>query len=359
MLLMIRRSMIALLLCCSVAAAAAPSASVRSLEKQFERQINAYFLTSPAKDNAQRTLQALKAVSPNHRLLQRGPKLIAARYVALAKKSLQKARRAAAQKYTDKALSFDPKHSQALQLQAQLSLPSPQQLAKLGNGMVPIPAGCFRMGSPEQEQHRSAGERQHDVCLGSFAIGKHEVTYAQFDRYSDATGLPRLPDQGWGRRNRPVSSISWQQASGYAKWLSTQTGAQYRLPTEAEWEYAARANSDFAFHTGDKLTRRQANINADNHNYAPRGKTQPVGRFPANRWGLFDVHGNVWEWTCSTYSRDYDGKNEQRCQSEAESSTRVLRGGSWYSRPSQTRVAYRGTALYADTNRGFRLVQEL
>ena len=343
----------------SSAQAAVLSSSVQHLEREFERQLNGFLLTSPAADNAADTLKQLKARKPKHPLIKQGPIRIADRYVQLAEKSLKRKRTQAAYRYLDKALSFYPKNKQAVTLRAELDLQRTERFSGLGNGIVVINGGCYQMGSPETEPNHKADERQHKVCVKEFGMAQHEITYAEFDRFTTATSQAKLPDRGWGRNKRPAVGVSFEQANGYAKWLSQITGQHYRLPTAAEWEYAARAGGETSFHTGNKMSKRQGNINPDSQNYSPKGKTQAVGKYKSNAWGLHDMHGNVWEWTCSVYRADYKGKHEQRCASKNNSKLRELRGGSWYSRPAKTRAANRGTTQYIDGNRGFRLVQEL
>ncbi len=326
-------------------------ANTQALEAQFSRQLQSFRLSSPASDNAAATLNAIEKIKADHPLLRRGPVLIAGQYVSLAQKTLARDRRDKARSYIKKALRFDASHAVALQLHTQLSLPTKEQLQRMGAGLVPIPSGCFSMGSPVSEPLRNAGERQHDVCVDSFAMAKHEVTYREFDQFTDATGQARLKDQGWGRGNRPVSSVSWRQANDYARWMSEQSGAQYRLPTEAEWEYAARASSTGAFYTGEKISKRQANVNTDNNNYAPRGSTQPVGRYAANPWGLHDMHGNVWEW-CLDRHGDYAKRSLRDPTGPTAGEQRVLRGGSWFSYGHILRAALR-YAFSADRRAGF------
>lgn len=343
----------------SSAQAAVSSSSVQHLEREFERQLKGFLLTSPAADNAADTLKQLKSQKPRHPLIKQGPMRIADRYVLLAEKSIKRKRTQSAYKYLDKALSFYPKNKQAVTLRAELDLKRTERFGGLGNGIVVINGGCFEMGSPKNEPHHKADERLHKACVKEFGMAQREVTYAEYDRYTTATSQDKLPDRGWGRNKRPAVGVSWEQADGYAKWLSQITGQRYRLPTEAEWEYAARAGGETPFHTGNKMSKRQGNINPDSQNYSPRGKTQNIGRYKPNAWGLYDMHGNVWEWTCSVYRANYKGKHEQKCASKSNSKLRVLRGGSWYSRPAQTRVANRGTAQYIDGNHGFRLVQDI
>ena len=214
--------------------------------------------------------------------------------------------------------------------------------------MIALPGGCFQMGSPPDEPERYLNERQHRVCVDAFQIGRFEVSFEEYDRFAQATNR-RLPDdQGWGRGRQPVINISWSDATAYAAWLSDQTGQRWRLPTEAEWEYAARAGTTTPFSTGDCIHTDQANYNG-NADYSgcgaetgeSRGRTLPVGSLPANPWGLYDVHGNVWEWTCSVYDKDYKGA-EQRCDAaDIPGALRVLRGGSWLLHHRYLRSAYR------------------
>lgn len=159
-------------------------------------------------------------------------------------------------------------------------------------------------------------------------------------------------------------NVSWLEAERYAAWLSDQTGLRYRLPTEAQWEYAARAGTTTAFYFGSELSTEQANFDGRRtlSRGMPgqfRGQTFPVGQFPGNAWGLFDVHGNVWEWTCSVYLADYAGE-EQRCAAQSDGRSRVVRGGGWSSERADVRSAAR-FSLNAEQQLsvvGFRVVRE-
>ncbi|MFZ4791214.1 MAG: SUMF1/EgtB/PvdO family nonheme iron enzyme [Candidatus Competibacteraceae bacterium] len=171
-----------------------------------------------------------------------------------------------------------------------------------GPTMITIPAGEFWMGSPENEAERESRERNHWVEIEQpFAIGQYAVTFEEYDRFCDAQRKTRPEDKGWGRGNLPVINVSWVDALDYTEWLSAQTGQNYRLPTEAEWEYAARAGTETAFWWGDDASRNQANYGR------LYGKTLPVDRFQPNPWGLYQVHGNVLEWTGSQYDQGYSG----------------------------------------------------
>ncbi|MCP5093179.1 MAG: formylglycine-generating enzyme family protein, partial [Gammaproteobacteria bacterium] len=178
-------------------------------------------------------------------------------------------------------------------------------LGGLGPAMVSIPGGCFEMGSPADEPERIDNERQHRVCVEPFMLSRYEVTFAEYDAFPEATKRKKPNDQGWGRGRRPVINVSWEDATAYAAWLSEETGTTYRLPTEAEWEYAARAGTTTPFHFGEQISTEQANFNGNyTYNGSAKGEyrqqTLAVGQFEANGFGLYDVHGNVREWTCST-----------------------------------------------------------
>ncbi len=165
--------------------------------------------------------------------------------------------------------------------------------------MVRIPAGEFLMGSPEDENGRWGDEGpQHKVQVETFAIGKYEVTFDEYDLFCEATNREKPDDNGWGRGKRPVINISWYDAAEYAKWLSEQTGKKFRLPTEEEWEYACRAGTTGSRFCQDNELSEYAwyYMNSD-------GRTHPVGEKKPNPWGLYDMLGNVWEWTASEYSK--------------------------------------------------------
>ena len=151
----------------------------------------------------------------------------------------------------------------------------------------------------------------------------------------------RVDDEGWGRDRRPVINVSWDDAQEYVRWLSDQTGATYRLLTEAEWEYAARAGTSTAYPWGNEIGSGQANC-WDCGSQWDREKTAPAGSFPANAWGLHDMHGNVWEWVADCWNESYLGApSDGSARLRGECSRRVLRGGSWHIEPWLLRSAYR------------------
>jgi formylglycine-generating enzyme required for sulfatase activity len=220
--------------------------------------------------------------------------------------------------------------------------------------LVVLPAGEFMMGSPESERGRSRDEGpQRKVAVPSFAMGKFEVTFAQWDACAAEGGCRHKPgDEAWGRGKRPVINVSWQDASEFVAWLSAKTGKAYRLPTEAEWEYAARAVTDASaphppFSTGSTINYKQANYDA-NFTYGDgkmglfRQKTVDVGTFKANAFGLHDMHGNVWEWVLDCYKDSYHGApTDGSAVVLPKCGLRVLRGGSWNYFPQLLRSAYR------------------
>jgi len=254
------------------------------------------------------------------------------------------------------------------------SLPAPGTVFKDCEAcpeMVVVPAGSFTMGSPENEQGRVAHEDpQHRVTIARpFAAGKYEVTFDQWDACVNSGGCNghRPNDRVWGGRgNRPVIDVSWSDAKAYVEWLSRRSGKRYRLLTEAEWEYAARAGTTTPFHFGSTIGTDQANYDG-RYAYGAgrqgeyRGRTVPVGSFPANAFGLHDVHGNVWEWVEDCWHDSYSGApvDGSAWTSGGDCSYRVLRGGSWYSNPWVLRAAVRswnGSGFRLDYS-GFRVAR--
>ena len=240
-----------------------------------------------------------------------------------------------------------------------------------GPEMVVVPAGDFLMGSPESEEGRDDDEGpQRRVTIGqAFAVGKYEVSWAEWERCvaagaCDTAGqIERGGDEGWGKGNRPVINVSWHDAQTYAAWLSQQTGETYRLLTEAEWEYAARAGTTGRFSWGgnDPTCLRGAS-NGANFSACSSDRTESVGFSAPNAFGLHDMHGNVWEWVQDCYAGSYSGAPIDGSASETSSCpSRVVRGGSWYSRPqilrSALRVRYYPEFRYF--NIGFRLARTL
>ena len=188
--------------------------------------------------------------------------------------------------------------------------------------MVVIPAGRFLMGSPNSEPERSPNEGpQHEVHIAkSFAMGVHTITFDDYDGFAIANKIEKPEDQGWGRDDRPVINVSWADAQAYCAWLCKQTGREYRLPSEAQWEYACRAGTQTPFYFGNTINTDQANFDGDyTYNGSTKGKmrgmTTPVGSFPPNAFGLHDMHGNVWEWCQDAWHDSYNRAYPVYCQS--------------------------------------------
>ena len=217
--------------------------------------------------------------------------------------------------------------------------------------MVVVPAGRFRMGCVSGVLCLDDELPVREVRLRSLALSRHEVVFAEYDRFAAATGRDRPDDRGWGRGRRPVINVSWEDAAAYAAWLSVETGEDYRLPSEAEWEYAARAGTTTSYGWGPFIGRNHANCDGCG------------SRWDASRTAPADMHGNVWEWVADCWHADYsrapaDGSAWTR---GADCRYRVLRGGSWYSYGLILRAAFRlwEVARFRDAYVGFRLARTL
>ena len=238
--------------------------------------------------------------------------------------------------------------------------------------MVVVPAGTFNMGSNASEYGRRSSEGPaHQVTISvPFAVGKYEVTFSEWDACVAAGGCGgyRPDDEGWGRGNRPVINVSWEDANEFVRWLSSETSKKYRLLSESEWEYAARAGTTGPFHFGSTISTDQANYD-DDYTYGNgrmgvyRKKTVPVGSFSSNKFGLHDIHGNVWEWVEDCLHSDYRGAptDGSAWTSGGDCDKRFVRGGSWNLTPRNLRAA---TPLWDDTGdriiyAGFRVARTL
>ncbi len=222
--------------------------------------------------------------------------------------------------------------------------------------MVIIPAGTFQMGSNNGAQDE---QPVHTVTINRFAMSRHEVTFEEYDNYAKQASVDK-PKSSWGRGKQPVIRVSWDDAVGYAEWISKQTGKQYRLPTEAEWEYAARAgtNTDYYWEEGNIKEYAWFNENSND-------KTHTVGGKLPNSFGLYDMSGNVWEWVQDCWHKNYkkapdDGSAWEQGDG-GNCPLRVLRGGSWFLKPYFLRSAYRNRDDPDGRNGriGFRLAQDL
>jgi len=231
--------------------------------------------------------------------------------------------------------------------------------------MVVVPAGDFMMGSPANEEGRTDSESpQHKVTIARpFAVSKFEVTFDEWDAcaaYGDCD--PQIPDNGFGRGRKPVINVSWYEAQRYAAWLSKMTGKSYRLLSEAEWEYAARAGTKTSYSWGDEIGKGKANCLGCGSEWDGK-QTAPVGSFAANAFGLHDMHGNVWEWVEDCYHANYDGASTQGAAWTAggDCSSRNLRGGGWNDSPVNLRSAKRGRGktFIQFNSLGFRVARTL
>jgi len=209
--------------------------------------------------------------------------------------------------------------------------------------MVVVPAGKFMMGSV----NGNANEKPvHEVTIPQlFAAGKYEVTFAEWEACvagGGCTSNKSPADMGWGKGRRPVIDVTWNDAKEYVSWLSRKTGQSYRLLTEAEWEYAARARSTSAYAWGDNIGTGNANCNGCRSQWDNK-QTAPVGSFAPNAFGLYDMHGNVWEWCEDNWHNDYTGNPpaDGSVWRGGDDSLRVVRGGSWSSIPRSLRSAFR------------------
>ncbi|NER22829.1 MAG: formylglycine-generating enzyme family protein [Symploca sp. SIO1B1] len=249
----------------------------------------------------------------------------------------------------------------------------------LGNGieleMIAIPSGSFLMGSPKDEPERRSSESpQHRVTVKSFLMGKYAITQAQWQVVAALPPVKTKLQANLSRfqgEDRPVEGVSWYDAVEFCDRLSLKTGRQYRLPSEAEWEYACRAGTTTPFHFGETITTNLAHYD-DNYIYGSgsqgkyRGKTTPVGSFKvANDFGLYDMHGNVWEWCADHWHNNYEGapkdSNAWVDRGDHENLCRLLRGGSWFDYPkvcrSASRLNYVPSYSHVDLI-GFRVVCE-
>ena len=237
--------------------------------------------------------------------------------------------------------------------------------------LIKIPAGKFKMGDEYEKPI-------HSVTIGSaFYMSQTEVTFEQYDYYIwhirqnglrgaannsvDNKQALYPDDKTWGRGNLPVINVSWFDATAYTNWLSKQTNRQCRLPSEAEWEYAARAGTTTTYSWGNKIGNNNANCDGCGSQWDNK-QTAPVASFSANQFGLYDMHGNVFEWVEDCYHDNYQNAPDNgTVWQKAECDSRVLRGGSWGSSPFNLRSASRSVNLpdFRDFNIGFRVVCSL
>ncbi|WP_367154780.1 formylglycine-generating enzyme family protein [Methylomonas sp. HYX-M1] len=228
----------------------------------------------------------------------------------------------------------------------------PDKAAALGVAlpkMTFIPPGSFVMG------------QDHSVTLAKpFLLACYPVTFAEYDAFAVQTGRRKPDDWGWGRGARPVIGVTWQDAQAYCEWLSAQCGHTFRLPSEAEWEYACRAGTDTEYFWGDDPSQAERYAWLENNS---KGKTQPVGEKQPNPWGLYDMVGNVWEWQQDIWHEAYQGapNDGSAWEVDGDASQRVLRGGSWHDAANILRPIhrFRNAPDLRNNDIGFRLARTL
>ncbi len=226
--------------------------------------------------------------------------------------------------------------------------------------LVAIPAGTFRMGCVTRGNCDNDERPVHEVRVPAFELSRYEVTFAQWDVCAEYGDCRQVGDEGWGRGDRPVINVSWHDAQQFLSWLSAETGESYRLPSEAEWEYAARAGTETQYSWGNDLGRGRANCGGCGSEWF--GETTPVGSFPANAFDLHDMHGNVWEWVEDCWTGNYRGApTNGTARRSGDCDRRVVRGGSWtnlsWSLRSAARTWY--TTGSRNNDRGFRVARTL
>jgi len=229
--------------------------------------------------------------------------------------------------------------------------------------MIVVPAGEFTMGSPTTETgHVDNESPPHNVTIARpFAVSSFDVTFDSWDACVSAGSCPQIGDAGLGRGAKPVINITWTDAQRYVAWLSNATGQPYRLLTEAEWEYAARAGTTTAYPWGDDIGEGNANCNGCGGARDNR-ETSPVGSFKPNGFGLYDMNGNVWQWVQDCYHDNYDGAPaDGSVWTNGDCTWRVARGGSWVDRAQLSRSAarLRLSTAFRISNLGFRVGRTL
>jgi formylglycine-generating enzyme required for sulfatase activity len=239
-------------------------------------------------------------------------------------------------------IKMEERVSQAAKSAMDAYVPNPE--------MVAVKTGKFRMGCLASDKKCDDDEKPVlDMNVPAFEIGKYEVTFEMWDACYAQGGCKQYPDdKGWGRGKRPVIYVSWDDIQEFLVWINKKTGKTYRLPTEPEWEYAARAGTTTGYSWGDEVGKNKANCDGCGSQWDIK-QTAPVGSFAANPWGIHDMHGNVWEWcsgckwaykdsTADTNAGDWKNSKSGKCESVG----RVVRGGSWNYYPKDMRAADRG-----------------
>jgi formylglycine-generating enzyme required for sulfatase activity len=227
-----------------------------------------------------------------------------------------------------------------------------------GMEFVKIKGGTFVMGDILSKDPDASPP--HKVTAGDFLMGKHEVTFDQYDAFCAATGRKKPDDKGWGRGNRPAINVSWKDADAFTRWLSKQSGKKVQLPSEAQWEYAARAGTSTPYWWGHKMETGMANCAECGSEWDKR-MTAPVGSFRANPWGLHDMTGNIYEWTRDTAHENYVGApSTDEPWSSGLKGQRIARGGNYSSGSQDLKVYFRDWFGESEVMKhtGFRVIIE-
>lgn len=227
-----------------------------------------------------------------------------------------------------------------------------------GMAFARIPGACYRIPPADPTSQPLPHLAGTQACFPTFDLSIHEVTFTEYDHFAQATERELPDDNGWGRGSRPVINVSVYDAMAFATWLSRQSGETFRLPTELEWEHAARGGSRTRYPWGDDLGINQANCNGCGSRW-DGNETAPVGSFAPNPWGLHDMIGNVAEWTCSI--RDPDPvQSFENCDSPYASRRRVYRNGGWSDGPDRLAANFRdwNAGIRKTDFVGFRLLRE-
>jgi len=231
-----------------------------------------------------------------------------------------------------------------------------------GPDLVIVQGGVFRHGDLSGGGDGDEKPIRAITLASPFAIGVYEVTFEQFDLFCEATERDKPDDSGWGRGNRPVINVSWEDAQAYTDWLSQQTGQTYRLPSDTEWEYAARGGTRSRFWWGMEVGEDKANC-AGCGSLWDAERTADVGRFAPNPFGLYDTAGNVFEWAADCYHDSFAQapRNGKPLEKEGGCGKRVIRGGAWSFPPKEIRSAnrWRDFPTRSSDDTGFRVLREL
>ncbi len=341
-------------------------------------------LMRPRGNNALNKVRRLRQIAPDHDYSLNGERYIARVYLSLARSAIKLGDISLAEQRLKSALKLDKRVEGKQQVIESIvaagkadagAAPTPvpdkprytsseskdtgsdstEAPAFVAPVMVAIPAGKFVMGS---EAGAEDEKPMHEVTIEAFSMSKFEITLEQYRVYAIEHGLP-APQYQTEDSNRPVTNVSWEDAQDYTRWLSTKTGKMYRLATEAEWEYAARAGAVTPYSTGEDLLD-AANCIGCGSEWDGK-QSAPVGSFAPNEFGLYDMHGNVWEWVQDCWTDSYFGRGDNSAAIMKKNCDRfVVRGGSWANEADYARASYRGNEgpKYRHHTVGFRVVHE-